>query len=125
MERDLQHRMQGLDTLSYKALRNQSASSHCSLGNSSGKAACADIAVDVSGCHEEAHGATIRISDGMELGVHATLSAGDQPPGTPLSTHTIIHSRLAIALRKIRLKPSLLLVHRPVQVVPLQSPSRA
>lgn len=45
---------------------------------------CGDAGVaDLTRCHEEAEGSSVRIRHGVELGVHAALRASDQSPKAP------------------------------------------
>jgi hypothetical protein len=43
----------------------------------------AGVVADLPGGHEEAQGPPVCIADGVQLGVHATFGAADQPPKAP------------------------------------------
>ena len=53
------------------------------------------VVADLTGGHEEAQGATVRVGDGMELGVHAAFRASDQAAEIPLFTRRLDAVRCA------------------------------
>jgi hypothetical protein len=53
------------------------------------------VIADLPGRHEEAQGAVVRVSGGMELGVHATFGASDQAAKTPFLTRRLDAVRCA------------------------------
>lgn len=49
----------------------------------------AGVVADLPGGHEETQGAAVRVSDGMELGVHAAFGAYDQAAEIPFFTRRL------------------------------------
>ena len=55
-----------------------------------------DVIADLTGRNEEADRATIRIRDGMKLGVHAAFRASNQAARTPFFTRRLEAVRWAL-----------------------------
>ena len=55
----------------------------------------ADVVADLTRCHEEADGPSVRIGHGVKLGVHAAFRASDQSPETPFFTRRLEAVRCA------------------------------